>query len=219
MAVLLLLIVKRLHCREFNYLGEVNEVAETMEKINQEENKFTEQTEVNEETASQNEETADLPENSELEKLRIELSEKEALLNEQSERFKRLQADFENFKRRTRQEKEELSNIMAQNIVYDILPVLDNFERALQNANTDDAAGFLSGIQMIHRQFTDVMEKIGLTPIEALGKQFDPQHHEAVMSVEDAEQLDGMILEELQKGYIVRGKVIRPSMVKVVNNS
>lgn len=219
MAALPVLTAKRLYCREFNYLGEVNEVAENTEKMNPEENKLAEQTAVNEDTVSQSEEASDVPGDSELEKLKIELSEKDASLSEQSERFKRLQADFENFKRRTRQEKEELSNIVAQNVVYDILPVLDNFERALHTANTGDAAGLLSGVQMIHRQFTDVMEKIGLTPIEAQGKQFDPQQHEAVMSVEDAEQPDGVIVEELQKGYIVRGKVIRPSMVKVVNNS
>lgn len=154
----------------------------------------------------------------EIERLLALVEEKDQLVNEQIDRFKRLQADFENFKRRTRQEKEELSNIVAQNILVEILPVIDNFERALQSAAAQDAASVLAGVQMIYRQFASVMDKVGLTAIEAVGKPFDPQQHEAVMRVEDPEQPDGTIAEELQKGYSVRGKVIRPSMVKVVSN-
>ncbi len=154
----------------------------------------------------------------EVERLLALVEEKNQLVNEQIDRFKRLQADFENFKRRTRQEKEELSNIVAQNILVEILPVIDNFERALQSAAAQDAASVLAGVQMIYRQFAGVMDKVGLTAIEAVGKPFDPQQHEAVMRVEDPEQPDGTIAEELQKGYSVRGKVIRPSMVKVVSN-
>ncbi|SHI37240.1 nucleotide exchange factor GrpE [Propionispora hippei] len=154
----------------------------------------------------------------EVERLLALVEEKNQLVNEQIDRFKRLQADFENFKRRTRQEKEELSNIVAQNILVEILPVIDNFERALQSAVAQDAASVLAGVQMIYRQFAGVMDKVGLTAIEAVGKPFDPQQHEAVMRVEDPEQPDGTITEELQKGYSVRGKVVRPSMVKVVSN-
>lgn len=154
----------------------------------------------------------------EVERLLALVEEKNQLVNEQIDRFKRLQADFENFKRRTRQEKEELSNIVAQNILVEILPVIDNFERALQSAAAQDAASVLAGVQMIYRQFAGVMDKVGLTAIEAVGKPFDPQQHEAVMRVEDPERPDGTIAEELQKGYSVRGKVIRPSMVKVVSN-
>lgn len=154
----------------------------------------------------------------EVERLLALVEEKNQLVNEQIDRFKRLQADFENFKRRTRQEKEELSNIVAQNILVEILPVIDNFERALQSAAAQDAASVLAGVQMIYRQFAGVMDKVGLTAIEAVGMPFDPQQHEAVMRVEDPEQPDGTIAEELQKGYSVRGKVIRPSMVKVVSN-
>lgn len=154
----------------------------------------------------------------EAERLLTLLEEKNQLVDEQIDRFKRLQADFDNFKRRTRQEKEELSTIVAQNILVEILPVIDNFERALQSAAAQDAASVLAGVQMIYRQFAGVMDKVGLTVIEAVGKPFDPQQHEAVMRVEDPEQPDGTITEELQKGYSVRGKVIRPSMVKVVSN-
>lgn len=154
----------------------------------------------------------------EMETMMESLEEKNRLLQESDERLKRLQADFENFRRRTRQEKEELSQIVTQNVILDIVPVLDNFERALSSAATQDAASVMAGVEMIYRQFSALLEKVGLEPIEAVGQQFDPQKHEAVMRVQDAEQPDGLIVEELQKGYVVCGKVIRPSMVKVVNN-
>lgn len=147
-----------------------------------------------------------------------QLVEKDRQIEEHIERYKRLQADFENLRRRTRQEKEDLSMVVAQNILLNLLPVVDNFERALGTATTQDAAQMLLGVEMIHRQFVQVLEKCGLTTVEALDQIFDPQKHEAVMRVEDAEKADGTVVEELQKGYAVRGKVIRPSMVKVVGN-
>jgi len=147
-----------------------------------------------------------------------QLADKDRLIEEHIERYKRLQADFENHRRRTRQEKEDLSTVVAQNVILDLLPVVDNFERALISATTQDAAKLLLGIEMIHRQFVQALEKCGLTTVEALGQKFDPQKHDAVMRVEDETQADGTVVEELQKGYAVRGKVIRPSMVKVVGN-
>lgn len=146
------------------------------------------------------------------------IEEKNQLIEEQKDRYKRLQADFENFRRRTRQEKEELSSIVGQGIILEILPVLDNFERALASGATQDAAALLAGVEMIYKQFVCLLEKTGLTPISAEGTEFDPQQHEAVMRIEDPSQPDGMIVQELQKGYKVQGKVIRPSMVKVVSN-
>lgn len=142
----------------------------------------------------------------------------DAVIEEHVERYKRLQADFENHRRRTRQEKEDLSMVVAQNVLLDLLPVVDNFERALGSAATQDAAKLLLGIEMIHRQFLQVLDKCGLTTVDAVGQMFDPQKHDAVMTVEDATKIDGTVVEELQKGYAVRGKVIRPSMVKVVGN-
>lgn len=143
-------------------------------------------------------------------------AEKERLLAEAEDRYKRLYADFDNFRRRTRQEKEELSNVVAQNLILELLPVLDNFERALNSLSEEEAAGVGSGVSMIYRQLFGSLEKAGLSVVEAAGKEFDPQYHEAVLRVEDAEQAEGTIVEELQKGYSVKGKVIRPSMVKVV---
>lgn len=153
-----------------------------------------------------------------IKRLKTELEEKDRLLEESTDRLKRLQADFDNFRRRTRLEKEELSNVVAQALILELLPVLDNFERAMVSGTTQDAAALRSGVEMIYRQFFNALEKNGLTPIQAKGESFNPERHEAVMRVEDSDKEEGTIVEELQKGYLVRGKVIRPSMVKVVGN-
>lgn len=155
----------------------------------------------------------------EVSKVLSALADKNRLLEEHTERYIRLQADFDNFRRRTRQEKEELSIIVAQGIVMQFLPVLDNFERALSLSGGAQGDGLRTGVEMICRQFAQVFEKLGVEPVAAVGAQFDPQLHEAVMSVEDTEKPDGTIAEELQKGYLLKGKVIRPSMVKVVKNN
>ncbi len=153
-----------------------------------------------------------------MERLLAAISEKNRLHDELNERLKRLQADFDNFRRRTRQEKEELSGIMTESILLQMLPVIDNFERALA-APLGDAATVKSGVEMIFRQMTTAFEQLGLASITAIGESFDPQYHEAVMRMEDPDQPDGIIVEELQKGYTVRNKVIRPSMVKVISNN
>jgi molecular chaperone GrpE len=153
----------------------------------------------------------------EVSKVLSALAEKNRLLEEMTDRSKRLQADFDNFRRRTRQEKEELSMVVSQGIVMQFLPVFDNFERAL-SANAEQDAALKTGVEMIYRQFTQVFERLGVEVIQAVGTAFDPQLHDAVMSVEDTSKEDGAIIEELQKGYRMHGKVIRPSMVKVVRN-
>lgn len=145
------------------------------------------------------------------------IEEKDLAMKEMTKQYQRLQADFENFRRRTRQEKEDLSTLVAENIVLELLPVVDNFERALTSA-ADDASTVRSGVELIFRQMKSALEKLGVSIIEATGKPFDPNEHQAVMRVEDAELEDGLIVEELQKGYKVKTRVIRPSMVKVVNN-
>ena len=153
-----------------------------------------------------------------VERLLASIAEKNRLHEEMMERLKRLQADFDNFRRRTRQEKDDLSKVVTEGIVLQLLPVLDNFERAL-SAATEDAAALRAGVEMIYRQFTQALEKMGVQPIEAAGAVFDPQYHEAVIRVEDPDRPDNTVVEVLQKGYMVHGKVIRPSMVKVVSNS
>jgi len=145
------------------------------------------------------------------------LDEKSKLLDEMTDRYKRLQADFDNFRRRTRQEKEELSAVVAERIVCELLPVVDNFERATASKATD-VETLSTGVQMIFKQLHNALTQLGVEPVNAVGTMFDPNQHEAVMRVEDAAQPDGMVVEELQKGYKVNGRVVRPSMVKVVGN-
>ena len=141
----------------------------------------------------------------------------EADLAEKENKYLRLQADFENFRRRTRQEKEELAAVVTQNLLKDLLPFLDNFERALA-AESSDAESLRAGVEMMYKQLVEALKKEGLEYIETKGKPFDPNFHQAVMRVEDAEKEDGAIVAELQKGYMVKGRVIRPSMVQVVGN-
>ncbi|MBQ2009230.1 MAG: nucleotide exchange factor GrpE [Selenomonadaceae bacterium] len=148
-------------------------------------------------------------------------TEAEALkvqLAEGAERMKRLQADFENFRRRTRQEKEELSNMVVQDFIKELLPMLDNFDRAMA-AEATDAAKFQQGVEMIYNQLTEILKNKGMELIDTKDAKFDPNFHQAVMRVENPDLEDEAIAMELQKGYMVKGKVIRPSMVQVVANS
>ena len=145
------------------------------------------------------------------------IDELTAGLKEKEERALRLQADFENFRRRTSKEKEELSAVIKQEILKDMLPLLDNFERAMA-AETKDAEAFQKGVDMIYTQLQEVMKKNGLEPIETAGQKFDPNFHQAVMRVQNEDLEDDDVAQELQKGYMVEGRVIRPSMVQVVAN-
>ncbi|MBB5335380.1 nucleotide exchange factor GrpE [Pectinatus brassicae] len=138
-------------------------------------------------------------------------------LADAQEQFKRLQADFVNFRRRSNQEKAEISNVILQGFVKDMLPILDNFERAVAAEGDDNA--LKEGVKMIFTQFNEVLVKNGLEVIKTEGEKFDPNFHQAVMRVEDAEKEDNTIDQELQKGYMVKGRVVRPAMVKVVSNN
>lgn len=139
----------------------------------------------------------------------------ESVRTELNDRILRLQADFDNFRRRTRQEREELSAMVTQGFIRDLLPVIDNFERALASKPVEDPSGFATGVEMIFRQFSTLLDKRGVSVIPTVGELFDPAKHEAVLRVEDADKPEGTIVEELQKGYQAGGKVIRPAMVKV----
>lgn len=133
---------------------------------------------------------------------------------DESTRYMRLMADFQNFKKRAAKEKTDLYQYANEKIVTELLTVLDNFERALEQEAGD--AGFKEGMELIFKQLGDVLEKSGLAEIEALGEDFDPNFHNAVMTEESEEYESGKISGVLQKGYTLNGKVIRPSMVKVV---
>lgn len=153
----------------------------------------------------------------EIEALKGQVEKLTGDLQEKKDRLLRLQADFDNFRRRSAKEREEISAVVTQNFCKDMLPLLDNFERAMA-AETKDVEAFQKGVEMIFTQFQEVLKKNGLEQIEAVGQKFDPNFHQAVMRVEDPEREDDTVAQELQKGYMVKGRVIRPSMVQVVSN-
>ena len=146
-----------------------------------------------------------------------ELGELRESLKEKDDRLMRLSADFENFRRRTAKEKEELAEVVKAGIIKDMLPLLDNFARGL-TAGASDYDALKKGLEMIFSDFLEVLQKNGLEPIAAEGEMFDPKYHQAVMRVQNPDMLDDTIAAEMQKGYMVHGRVIRPSMVQVVAN-
>lgn len=139
----------------------------------------------------------------------------EQQIEELTDRLKRNMAEFDNYRKRTEKEKSSMYIIGAREIIEKMLPVVDNFERGLAQAAEGDA--FADGMKMIYKQLMSTLEGLGVEPIEAVGKEFDPDFHNAVMHVEDEEAGDNMVVEELQKGYTYKGFVVRHSMVKVAN--
>ena len=138
-----------------------------------------------------------------------------------NDRILRLQADFDNFRKRTAKEKIELRALIEQEFLTDLLPLLDNLGRASAAAEDEnsDAETVRKGLEMINRETVNAMTRHGLEVIDTENKMFDPNFHQAVGTIQDAEKEDGAIAAEFQRGYTVRGKVIRPAMVQVVNNS
>ena len=130
-------------------------------------------------------------------------------------KYLRLMADFQNFKRRTEKEKNDIYAFANEKIISELLNVIDNFERALDAGNAEDS--FVKGMALILKQLLDVLEKAGTSEIVALGEDFDPNFHNAVMMEDSSEYESGKVTEVLQKGYILNNRVIRPSMVKVAN--
>ena len=170
-----------------------------------------------EEEAPEEAAAADAAMQEEIEALKGQVDGLNKDLQEKKDRLLRLQADFDNFRRRSAKEREEISAVVTQNFCKDMLPLLDNFERAMA-AETKDVEAFQKGVEMIFTQFQEILKKNGLEHIEAVGQKFDPNFHQAVMRVEDPEKEDDTVAQELQKGYMVKGRVIRPSMVQVVSN-
>ena len=149
--------------------------------------------------------------------LKAQVESLKAALEEKDNRVKRLQADFENFRRRTSKEREELANVVTQDLLKSMLPILDNFDRAMA-AEQKDNESFQKGVEIIYTQLHETLKNAGLELIDTAGQKFDPNFHQAVMRVENPDLEDDTIAQELQKGYIVKGRVIRPSMVQVVSN-
>ncbi len=173
----------------------------------------------------QEEQTQDVPSQEGDEKKKAEDSEgvwedksesKESAEDEElNTKYMRLMADFQNYKRRTEKEKSDIYAYANEKIVSELLDVIDNFERALEHGEGDE--GFVQGMNNIFKIFKGVLEKSGLEEIEALGAEFDPNFHNAVMTEDSNDYESGFVTQVLQKGYKLNGKVIRPTMVKVAN--
>ncbi|MFD1885438.1 nucleotide exchange factor GrpE [Paenibacillus wenxiniae] len=145
-----------------------------------------------------------------------ELDRAQAHAEEQTQRLLRAQADFDNFRRRTQKEKEDLAKYASAQLITELIPVIDNFERAMMTKpDHPELESFSKGVDMIFRQLSDVLKNAGLTTMETVGQPFNPEFHQAVMQVESDEYEEGIIVEELQKGYALKDKVLRPAMVKV----
>ena len=144
-------------------------------------------------------------------------AESKAAEEQESERYMRLMAEFQNFKRRAAREKTDIHAYANEKIIGELLPVLDNFERALET-KSDDIEGYAKGMELIFTQLRTALEHAGLAEIPALGEEFDPNVHNAVMTEQSEEQEDGKVSRVLQKGYKLNDKVIRPSMVAVIRN-
>lgn len=152
----------------------------------------------------------------ELEDLKKELETKKTEAAEYLDHLQRLKAEFENYKKRLLREQTQFLELASQNLMGKLLPVLDNFELALLAAeDSQDFERLVKGIEMVYSEFKDVLHKEGLQVIESIGKQFDPQVHEAVMQVHSDEHEDNTVIDVLRQGYTFKGKVIRPAMVKV----
>jgi len=157
-----------------------------------------------------------VPSNEELARLSAALDEKATELAHLNDRLLRLAAEFDNYKKRVAREREEFVKFANEAIILEFLPILDNLERALIASKVHESAqSLVEGVEMIHRLFLSTLEKFGVKPIEALGKEFDPSFHQAVLQVERPEGGDNIVVEEVQRGYILENRVIRPAMVKV----
>src|SRR5699024_5030643 len=167
--------------------------------------------EENLEEENDSEEEKDLQDKEEVEE---KIDESKEALEEVNTRLMRLQADFVNYKKRVEKEKDGLVNYGMETIICELLPVLDNCERAMKN-ESDKESGFYDGIKMIQEQLIEVLEKNGVKEIEALHEPFDHEYHHAVVTEDSDDWEEGIILGILQKGYIFNDKVIRPSMVRV----
>ena len=155
-------------------------------------------------------EVAEAADRSEAEKLK---AERDALVD----RLARLQAEFDNARKRAVREQQEFREFAAADVIRNILPVLDSFERALKTP-AKEGGDFRSGLELMYRQFQDVLQKLGVQPVSSTGQPFDPRVHEAIEMVDTTEAEDHQVLEELQRGYKYRDRLLRPAMVKVARN-
>lgn len=142
---------------------------------------------------------------------------KDAQIEELTDRVRRQMAEFDNYRKRTEKEKSAMYEIGARSVIEKILPVVDNFERGLAGVEENSEDPFVQGMQKTYKQMMSTLEAMEVKPIEAVGQEFNPDFHNAVMHVEDENLGENVVAEELQKGYMYRDSVVRHSMVKVAN--
>ena len=187
------------------------------ETMNTSETETTDETVVNEESATEKEtveEDADAPKKEGFFKKKKD--KKDEQIEELNDRVKRQMAEFDNFRKRSEKEKAMMFDMGAKNVIEKILPVVDNFERGfttVEDADKDDA--FVQGMQQVYKQLMTELDSIGVKPIEAVGQEFNPDFHNAVMQVESDEYESGIIAQEFMKGYMYKDSVVRHSMVAV----
>ena len=192
--------------KEETNVSETTENKEQLEEVNEQTNEAeTNGTETNEQVELSAEE-----------QLNVKISELEAKLLEEEGRYLRLRADFDNMRRRAQLDREASEKYRAQKLLTELLPVIDNLDRALQvEVSSDDAVSLYKGIEMVYKTLIEATKQEGLELIPAEGEVFDPNVHQAVMQESDSEKETGTVLRELQKGYKLKDRVLRPSMVSV----
>jgi molecular chaperone GrpE len=150
------------------------------------------------------------------EELVVQIEKLEKENHELSDRLLRTMAEFDNYRKRVAREKEDLLKYGAEKMALDILPVADNFERALEQAKTaKNAASVVEGVEMIFKQFLATLEKFNIKPFDSIGQAFDPEKHEAMAQQENGEYAENTVMAEFQKGYFLNGKLLRPARVVV----
>jgi molecular chaperone GrpE len=157
----------------------------------------------------------DAPANEKASPIEAVTRERDAL----QDRLLRTAAEFDNYRKRMDRERRDLADFVNAEVLGELLPIVDNFERALQAPATGEAESFKKGIELIHKQLFDLLKKRGVTPITALGADFDPNVHQAVIHEESADHREGEVMQELQRGYKIGDRLLRPAMVKVAKRS
>lgn len=171
---------------------------------------------INEESVSEEEQNKEENPQELINQLTDQIKQLEQQLEEKENRILRIQADFDNYRKRTRNEIEAIEKYRSQALALEILPSVDNFERALQTeAKSEDGKSILQGMEMIYKGILDALKKEGIEQMETVGKEFDPKYHHAVMQGQEEDKDSNIILEEYQKGYMLKDRVLRPAMVKV----
>lgn len=190
---------------------------EILEDLEEEASAKEKEQEETKEEVEEKEASEEQPKEEKKSKSKKKKDKKDEQIEELQDQVKRQMAEFDNFRKRTEKEKAQMFEVGAKSIIEKILPVVDNFERGLASIPEEEqGSAFADGMNMIYKQLLNELEQAGVAVIEAVGKEFDPEYHNAVMQVENDELEPGTIAQELQKGYTYRDSVVRHSMVAVV---